>query len=494
MTPTEACREAIARMSSGGMELEQMYVIEEALSAEIVEQTCGRVDASGHFDVLGAADAAFAACAEINSEPVVVAYRTQPIRSLLAADGGRVNGIAGHLEVSAETAEQVCQRAAFREAMRSQTASLEAAAAEARQLAMSTWVTLGPVAIQCLELKDTTSRSACLEKVEQYIEWVEGLEVSVPEHTAQVLTACGQRTVPLPGATRRVEVMELRAAVAVRGLLGGISAAGGRYPMVHIEAGRLQMGSPSSEKGRGDDEETHHVALSRGFWLGEVEVTQELWTSVMGSNPSQRDYKGVALVGDTLPVQMVSWLDAIRFANALSESEGLEPCYQILNEEVRWPGGLSCEGYRLPTEAEWEYAARAGGDEVYAGTSEVEVVCRYGNVNNPTAKEIFGWSGEAFPCEDGYAGTSPVKSLRPNAWGLYDMTGNVWEWVWDQYQEDYWWEGSTGPVGLQGTPSLVNRGGGWSNTSVSARVANRNRGSPDYRSRYLGVRIARSLP
>ena len=236
--------------------------------------------------------------------------------------------------------------------------------------------------------------------------------------------------------------------------------------------------------------------------------------SVMGANPSTEEYKGASLLGDTLPVQNVSWLEAAAFANALSALEGLEACYAIAGDEVSWPKGLACSGYRLPTEAEWEYAARAGTGRpqrearppfageyaaragtglMYAGTSEPVEVCRYGNVNNPTTKEKFEWSHDAFPCEDSHLVAAPAKSFEPNAWGLYDMTGNVWEWVWDWYG-DYPAGSSTDPAGPEGGSYRVYRGGSWGYTPADARAAHRFGRSPGGRSDSLGLRLARSLP
>jgi len=263
------------------------------------------------------------------------------------------------------------------------------------------------------------------------------------------------------------------------------------HGMVRIEPGEFLMGSPGNEDGRDDDEDQHRVRITASFLLGETEVTQALYEAVMGENPSTAEYKGLSLLGPEKPVQAVSWLDTVKFCNKLSELGDLEPAYRISGDTVTWD--RSADGYRLPTEAEWEYAARAGGSDRYSGTDGASSVCRYGNVSNPTAKSRFDWSWEVFSCEDGSQVVSDVGSYQANSWGLHDMTGNVWEWVWDWYGE-YPSGTATDPVGPSTGSSRVVRGGSWLLTPWSARVAFRIGFVPGNRSYGLGFRLARSLP
>ncbi len=255
---------------------------------------------------------------------------------------------------------------------------------------------------------------------------------------------------------------------------------------VVIEPGSFQMGSPTSEQDRSTDETLHKVTLTRGFWMGATEVTQGQWQKLMGGNPSKYQACGAGC-----PVEMVNWYEALAFANELSARSNLETCYQLSGKSGKKPGeglvyrqvrfkDLGCRGYRLPTEAEWEYAARAGTNARYAGTDDEKAVCEYGNVSKD------------FGCDDGHFGPAPVASFHPNGFRLYDMTGNVWEWVWDwfgSYKAD-----ARDPMGPASGRSRVFRGGSFVVSPRVVRVAYRYFDESSYRSSGLGFRVARSLP
>jgi formylglycine-generating enzyme required for sulfatase activity len=238
--------------------------------------------------------------------------------------------------------------------------------------------------------------------------------------------------------------------------------------LVLIPAGEFLMGSPEADRDAQDDERPQHpVRITRPFYLGATEVTQGQYRALMGENPSF--FKG----SDDLPVERVSWNDAIEFCNKLSEREGLKPYYQ---------GGerteSAAEGYRLPTEAEWEYACRAGSN------------ARYNFGDDAGALASFGWcdatSGNA---------THPVRQKRPNDWGLFDMHGNVWEWCGDAYDAGYYRKSKTAdPAGPLEAESRVNRGGAWSSPPLKARSAFRRMSKPDLRGFSMGLRVARVQP
>ncbi len=206
--------------------------------------------------------------------------------------------------------------------------------------------------------------------------------------------------------------------------------------MIYVAPGSFMMGSPSTEEGRSGDETQHHVTLTKGYWLGETEVTQAQWESVMGSNPSY--FKGASR-----PVENVSWDDCQEFIA------------KVNREARRQLGGEA----RLPTEAEWEYACRAGSKGSYAGTGELNDM---------------GWYDDNSESE-----THEVKGKKANAWGFYDMHGNVLEWCQD-------WEST----GLAGFEFRVLRGGSWNDDAGSCRSALRFRLRPGYRLINYGFRLA----
>ena len=217
-----------------------------------------------------------------------------------------------------------------------------------------------------------------------------------------------------------------------------------------IPNGRFTMGSPSSEPDRYSDEVQHEAVLTRGFFLAETECTQGQWEAVMGGNPS-------TFKGTERPVEQVSWEEAEGYCRKLTAKQRAEG---ILADGWEW---------RLPTEAEWEYAARAGT----AGA-------RYGELD-----AIAWWSGNSG------SETHAVSQKAANAWGLHDMIGNVWELCAD-WSGDYSTGSVTDPTGPSSGSFRVVRGGGWNNVAGRARSANRGRGVPGNRGGDLGFRPALS--
>jgi formylglycine-generating enzyme required for sulfatase activity len=209
------------------------------------------------------------------------------------------------------------------------------------------------------------------------------------------------------------------------------------------------MGSPADEMDRSNDETQHLVTISKPFWMGKTEVTQGQWQAVMGNNPS-------GFKCNDLPVERVSWDDAVSFCKKLTERA---------KAAGTLPAGYE---YRLPTEAEWEYACRAGSTGSFAGTGVDDL----------------GWYSSNSDRKIHAVGTK-----QANAWGLYDMHGNVWEWCQDRYE--VYPEGAvTDPTGPATGANRVCRGGCWLIGAKGCRAAYRGRGQPGSRNNFMGFRVA----
>lgn len=221
---------------------------------------------------------------------------------------------------------------------------------------------------------------------------------------------------------------------------------------VLISAGSFNMGADKNFEDAFDYETpVHRVTISKPFYLGKYEVTQAQWVAVMGNNSSK-------FKGRNNPVEMVSWDDVQIFIDRLNQKEGHDR-------------------YRLPTEAEWEYAARAGMESIFSFGDDAAQLGSH------------AWYGESWDT----GGTHPVGQKQPNAWGLYDMYGNVWELVQDLYGENYYAESpSTDPEGPSSGEYRVDRGCSWVNAVKYCRSASRYRIIPDGRYMNLGFRLALS--
>jgi formylglycine-generating enzyme required for sulfatase activity len=216
--------------------------------------------------------------------------------------------------------------------------------------------------------------------------------------------------------------------------------------LVLIPAGKFLMGSPGDEAGRDEDEgPQREVIISKPFYMSLYEVTQDQYEAVMGAKPSK-------FADAAKPVESVSWEDAIEFCKKLSRR--------------------TSQAVALPTEAQWEYACRAGSKTRFSSGDDDRQLSTYAR---------YGQSGDA--------GTTPVGSRKPNAWGLYDMHGNVWEWCADWYAGSYVNAPAQDPTGPILGQSRVLRGGSWVNTSDGCRCATRNRSAPDVRYNGIGFRV-----
>ena len=242
--------------------------------------------------------------------------------------------------------------------------------------------------------------------------------------------------------------------------------------LLRIEPGEFDMGSPADEPNRKEYEFQHKVRLTRLFFLQSTEVTQAQYRNVMGANPSY-------FRGDDLPVETVSWEEATAFCRKLNERTGRH--------------------FRLPSEAEWEYAARAGKDGPVAGTKKLDEMAWYaensGRRRVDSAKLWDSNPNEYFKnLLDNGCGTHAVRTLKPNDWGLLDMEGNVSEWVADWFSDTYFHEDAAklnprGPTDSK-LNSRVMRGGSWGSDPRNCRIAHRDWNVPSTRSASVGFRVA----
>ena len=231
-----------------------------------------------------------------------------------------------------------------------------------------------------------------------------------------------------------------------------------------IPAGAFIMGSPASEAHRNSNETQHKVIISKPFYMQTTEVTRQQWQALMGKKWFSR-LKG----GKDMPMVKVSWFDGIRFIEKLNE----------LNEGT----------YRLPTEAEWEYAARAGSIDAYPWGKQIDCSKAVFSNNSLKSKDCVEYHKSKGIKPDGPA---PVKSHPPNAWGLYDMHGNVWEWCQDWY-EAYPKAEAIDPGGPETGLKRVRRGGSWFSGGNFCRSSNRNTGHPGTKHKTLGFRVVREV-
>jgi formylglycine-generating enzyme required for sulfatase activity len=247
------------------------------------------------------------------------------------------------------------------------------------------------------------------------------------------------------------------------------------FGMVYCPPGEFWMGTDQNvrygyENPR-HEHPRHRVSLTRGVWMGQTQVTQELWEAVMGENPSY--FKGAQR-----PVENVSWLDCVRFCNKLSELEGLVPAYKIdLSNDRIVRLKMKANGYRLPTEAEWEYAAKSGTELMYSGGNSLDdVAWCWGNSERQT---------------------HPVAQKQANAWGIYDMTGNVMEWCSDSWSA----EAYSGRISCEDpieynvhASKRVLRGGNFGRGPDRCRVACRHWCDFERRKSSFGFRLLRCEP
>jgi formylglycine-generating enzyme required for sulfatase activity len=286
---------------------------------------------------------------------------------------------------------------------------------------------------------------------------------------------------------------------------GGAIVADCKDGWCRIPSGRFMMGSPATEWGHpARAEDQVEVTITRSFLIRQHEITQEEWTAQGFENPSGLMANGTGDCPEPkCPVGNVTWFDAAAFANRLSKAGGLPTCYDLSSCDTRVRHGLvcvtmtlttpklyDCKGYRLPTEAEWEYAVRAGTTTAFY-SGDITKYSAESDCHPDTNLERIAWY-----CSNAGPTTHPGGQKDANAWGLYDMCGNAYEWVHDEYTpEGYGDEPLTDPGGdLVQNDLRVMRGGSFNIWSTSCRSADRSGASYSARSPGLGFRLVRTLP
>ncbi|MCO6175551.1 formylglycine-generating enzyme family protein [Flavobacterium sp. NRK F10] len=242
--------------------------------------------------------------------------------------------------------------------------------------------------------------------------------------------------------------------------------------MVTVKGGTFMMGTKENPYIETDEQLAHEVTV-KDFEIGKYEVTIYEWSLYVRDNKLK--FPKIDYLSKNAPIREISWIDAINYCNWLSKKNGFKPAYKRVNNQ--YVCDFSSNGYRLPTEAEWEFAAKGGNETKnfkYSGSNKADIVSWYKNNSNNKIHQV---------------GTKLANEL-----GIYDMSGNVWEWCWDWYNKDFYLtESGNNPIGPERGTERCLRGGSWDSRLYSLRCANRLKDKPFLSSEFYGFRLARTI-
>ena len=445
LVPTEACHRALLAARDRGMPIDSWIVVTEALSAVVQKQECGEYNAKGGFFMVSADATVQQACAQTSLDPVAVAYKTVQLTTILPTQPPAPEeavvlsppptvvgpGLIGEVQDVVSTA----QPAAVEEDP--MLAELRALQARESDLAAQRRDT---------ELRLQDAKQELLTRATQTWAVLEELLASNPEvalsKLQQFISRYSSATVSMDGPdgviSHPVSVPEVAMAQASLDALSRPKRAQAD-PVLMFHDIEMVAIAVSSEVG----------PPNATLYVSDVEVGQALYEAVMGQNPSF-----FWACGPTCPVERVSWYDAVEFCNRLSEREGVDPAYTISGTQVSVK--RKSQGYRLLTAAEWTAAAQAGTDFSYPGSDSARQVA-WTKLNSDKK-------------------THPARELRSNTFKLWDLGGNVAEWVWDSQGRD-----------------RQTKGGSWSSPATSAQSVMTTPESPSFRGKHIGFRLARSI-
>jgi formylglycine-generating enzyme required for sulfatase activity len=439
LTPLPACRQMLLQQR----DIEDLFVIQSVLSAEVKEQLCRTIEAGARgigfqADASGQQD-----CKQASEGHVAVAYKIQSVAPLLTGTQGtgsqgtqqaNFDGVGSSLDINERLRQKRCDDEAKLKGQAIRDEKLKELEADAQAKARSAWKRVLGSVEGCTELQ-RTERDRCIALIEEWLVQGFSMHIKVPPGQESVRTSCGTKmpafgvtatTITATGVDKAQALLhQMQAQGAVKA--GSMTRNTIGMEMVRVEPGHLVkrcLRTNPNWKANACKYLYSTVTVDHPYLIQSTEVTQMQWQTVLGKVPRQywgSTRKPAERCGLNCPATNINWAEAIRFMNVLSANEGLEPVYAYDHDESIWITNTSANGYRFPTQDEWEYAARTGlpkeaDSDLYSGSNNAHDVAWIASNSRKRYQE--------------------VAQKAPNAWGLFDMTGNVAEWCSDEATGD----------------------------------------------------------